>query len=257
MPPPTLDSTPSGLLRVMSVNVHKGFTFFNHRFVLRELRDAVREVGADLVFLQEIHGTRRDGVAAPDRPELPHYEFLADQIWPAFAYGRNAVYTNGDHGNALLSKYPIVRSENFDVSAATQERRGLLHCALRLPGRVDIVHAICVHLGLKQSHRARQLQQLCNFVKLRIPDSEPLLVAGDFNDWRGKAHAALLKCAGLGEVFVEAQGRAARTYPARFPLLRLDRIYVRSVRAHEPLVLPARPWNGLSDHAPIAAEIRL
>ena len=257
MPMPSDASTP-GLLRVMSVNVHKGFTFFNHRFVLRELRDAVREVGADLVFLQEIHGTRHGRSAdSRDRADLPHYEFLADQIWPAFAYGRNAVYTNGDHGNALLSKYPIVRSENFDVSAATQERRGLLHCALRVPGRIGIVHAICVHLGLKQAHRARQLQQLCDFVQLRIPKSEPLLVAGDFNDWRGKAHAALQNCAGLGEVFVQAQGKAARTFPALFPLLRLDRIYVRSVRAHEPLLLPARPWSGLSDHAPIAAEIQL
>jgi endonuclease/exonuclease/phosphatase family metal-dependent hydrolase len=241
----------------MTVNVHKGFTFLNRRFVLRELRDAVRQVGADLVFLQEIHGSRRPTGHTPQAPSVPHYEFLADQIWPAFAYGRNAVYTNGDHGNALLSKYPIVRSENIDVSAATQEKRGLLHCAVRVPGRVGIVHAICVHLGLRHSHRMRQLQQLCDLIQLRIPDTEPLLVAGDFNDWRGKAHAVLRRCADLGEVFVEAHGNAARTYPARYPLLPLDRIYVRSVRDHRPLALPARPWSGLSDHAPIAAEIRL
>ena len=241
----------------MTVNVHKGFTFLNRRFVLRELRDAVRHVGADLVFLQEIHGSRRHAGPAAHAPSVPHYEFLADQIWPAFAYGRNAVYTNGDHGNALLSKYPIVRSENIDVSAATQEKRGLLHCALRVPGRAGIVHAICVHLGLRQSHRMRQLQQLCDLIKLRVPDAEPLLVAGDFNDWRGKAHAVLRTCAGLGEVFVEAHGNAARTYPARYPLLPLDRIYVRSVREHRPLAMPARPWSELSDHAPIAAEIRL
>ena len=87
-------------LRVMTVNVHKGFTFFNRRFMLRELRDAVREVGSDLVFLQEVHG-------AAERLGVPQYEFLADQIWPAFAYGRNAVYTGGEHGNALLSKYQL------------------------------------------------------------------------------------------------------------------------------------------------------
>lgn len=257
MPPPTEMTTPA-LLRVMTVNVHKGFTFLNRRFVLRELRDAVREVGADLVFLQEIHGTRQGPrMAGHERPEVPHYEFLADQIWPAFAYGRNAVYTDGDHGNALLSKYPIVRSENVDVSVGSHEKRGLLHCTLRLPDRTDVVHAICVHLGLRQSHRARQLQQLCHFVKRVVPQKEPLLVAGDFNDWRGQAHAVLLEGAGLDEVFVEAHGIAAKTFPARFPLLRLDRIYVRSVRDHTPLTLPARPWSGLSDHAPIAAEIRL
>lgn len=241
----------------MTVNVHKGFTFLNRRFVLRELRDAVRQVGPDLVFLQEIHGARRHVGAAAHTPGVPQYEFLADQIWPAFAYGRNAVYTNGDHGNALLSKYPIVRSENIDVTAARHERRGLLHCTLRVPGRIGIVHAICVHLGLRHAQRMRQLEQLCDLIKLRIPDAEPLLVAGDFNDWRGKAHAVLRKCASLGEVFVEAHGKAARTYPARFPLLPLDRIYVRGVRDHRPLALPALPWSGLSDHAPLAAEIRL
>ncbi len=165
-------------LRVMTVNVHKGFTFLNRRFVLRELRDAVREVGADLLFLQEIHGARSGGTGI----EIPHYEYLADQIWPAFAYGRNAVYTNGDHGNALLSKYPIVRWENVDVSAATHERRGLLHCTLQVPGQDQVVHAICVHLGLKHSHRGSQLRQLCKFVEQRVPRTEPLLVAGDFND---------------------------------------------------------------------------
>jgi endonuclease/exonuclease/phosphatase family metal-dependent hydrolase len=253
-----MDAPAPGLLRVMTLNVHKGFTFFSRRFMLRELRDAVREVGADLVFLQEIHGTRRNATGAAEvMQEVSHYEFLADQIWPTFAYGRNAVYSNGDHGNALLSKYPIVRCENFDVSAQTHEKRGLLHCALRLPGHDDIVHAVCVHLGLKQAHRTRQLQQLCEFVERRIPQAEPLLVAGDFNDWRGKAHAVLLQCAGLDEVFVEAHGNAARTYPARLPLLPLDRIYVRSVRDHMPLALPARPWSGLSDHAPLAAEIHL
>ena len=43
-------------LRVLTVNTHKGFAFLNRRFVLRELREAVRSVGADLVFLQEVQG---------------------------------------------------------------------------------------------------------------------------------------------------------------------------------------------------------
>jgi endonuclease/exonuclease/phosphatase family metal-dependent hydrolase len=67
----------------------------------------------------------------------------------------------------------------------------------------------------------------------------------------------LERCAGLREVFVDAYGRAARTYPARFPMLQLDRIYSRSMRHHAPLALPAQPWDRLSDHTPIAAEIQL
>ncbi|WP_288501909.1 endonuclease/exonuclease/phosphatase family protein, partial [uncultured Pseudomonas sp.] len=135
-------------LNVLTLNVHKGFTFFNRRFILPELRDAVRTTGADLVFLQEVHGSHQQhAISHPAWPEAPQYEFLADSMWPQFAYGRNAVYPHGDHGNALLSKFPIVRSENLDVSVEGNEQRGLLHCQLEVPGH-DEVHAICVHLGL-------------------------------------------------------------------------------------------------------------
>lgn len=245
-------------LRVLTVNTHRGFNLLNRRLVLPELRDAVRAVNADVVFLQEVQGryASRDLQGAMGL-QAPHYEFLADEIWPQFAYGRNAVYQNGDHGNAVLSKYPIVAQINHDVSVHDHEARGLLHCALDVPGIAGPVHAISVHLGLAESHRRRQLQQLCRIVSREIPSKTPLLVAGDFNDWRNRAHLILDRCAGLEEVFVQAHGRAARTFPARWPLLPLDRIHVRGVQRHQPIVLPRFPWSHLSDHAPLAAEIVL
>ncbi|MFZ2389941.1 MAG: endonuclease/exonuclease/phosphatase family protein, partial [Polaromonas sp.] len=87
--------------------------------------------------------------------------------------------------------------------------------------------------------------------------SAPVIVAGDFNDWRRRAHAVLAQGANLHEVFVQAYGKAARTFPARLPVLALDRIYVRNAIGHAPLVLPIRPWSHLSDHAPLAATIEL
>jgi endonuclease/exonuclease/phosphatase family metal-dependent hydrolase len=245
-------------LKVLTVNIHKGFTFFNRKFILPELREAVRSVGADVVFLQEVTGTN---AKHPDKfdnyPETPHYEFLADSIWPQFAYGRNAVYTHGDHGNAIMSKFPIVRFENHDVSISGPERRGLLHCELQIPGRPVNVHAICVHLSLTEAHRTQQMDMLCNLVHTDVPAHAPLIVAGDFNDWRHRADAQLARGAALHEVFVQANGRPARTFPARLPLLRLDRIYVRNAIGHAPVVLPNKPWSHLSDHAPLAAEIEL
>ena len=249
--------------KLMTVNTHKGFTALNRRFILGELRDAVRTVGADVVCLQEVHGAHAGHARRrSDWPETPHYEFLADTMWPQFAYGRNAVYPEGDHGNAVLSKFPIARHVNHDVSVAGSgrkeaEKRGLLHCALRLPGRDVDVHVICAHLGLSERHRMQQLELLCRIVRDEVPADAPLVVAGDFNDWRGRAHRLLERGAGLREVFVEARGAAARTFPARRPLLRLDRIYVRSAEAHAPVVLPRRPWSHLSDHAPLVAEIEL
>lgn len=243
--------------KVLTVNVHKGFTTFNRRFMLHELRNAVRDVAADLVFLQEVvgaHSRHADRVA--NFPQEPHYEFLADTIWSQFAYGRNAVYTNGHHGNALLSKFPITHYENHNISVTGPERRGMLHCVIEPPTHPRPVHAICVHLGLQEAHRQQQLRDVCKLVNSFDPD-DAVVVAGDFNDWRGRAHDVLRSQADLHEVFVQSTGRAVRTFPASMPMLALDRIYVRNASLNTPLHLPRQPWDKLSDHAPLAAEIAL
>jgi len=245
-------------LTVMTVNIHKGFTTFNRKFILPELRDAVRQVGADVVFMQEVQGVHDGhGKKVNGYPDVSHYEFLADTIWPQYAYGRNMVHAKGHHGNAVMSKFPIVHYQNHDVSIAGPEKRGLLHCVLRLPHREIDVHVICVHLGLAESHREQQLDLLCQMVRTEVPDNAPLIVAGDFNDWRRRAHEVLQREVGLREVFVTAYGESAKTFPALFPLLSLDRIYVRNASVHLPVVLPRKPWSHLSDHAPLAAEIHL
>ena len=244
-------------LTVMTVNIHKGFTSFNRKFILPELRDAVRQVGADVVFLQEVMGTNGSHKKSNGVCEEPHYEFLADEIWPQFAYGRNMVYPKGHHGNAVMSKFPIVHFQNHDVSVSGPEKRGPLHCVIRVPEQPRDVHVICVHLGLAESHRQQQLDLLCAMVRGEVPNDAPLIVAGDFNDWRRRAHQLLEREVGLKEVFVSAYGESAKTFPSRFPVLSLDRIYVRNASVHLPVVLPRKPWSHLSDHAPLAAEIHL
>ncbi|MGB9090403.1 MAG: endonuclease/exonuclease/phosphatase family protein [Pseudomonas farsensis] len=237
-------------LTVLTLNVHKGFTFFNRRFILPELREAVRATGADLVFLQEVHGSHEQHAERhPAWPQTPQYEFLADSMWPQFAYGRNAVYPHGDHGNALLSKFPISEYDNRDVSIHGNEQRGLLHCRLQVPGH-DQVHAVCVHLGLREAHRQRQIHLLLELLDSLPPDA-PVIIAGDFNDWRLKADAV------LSEHLTEAFGSPARSFPARLPLLRLDRIYLRNARASSAKVLAKYPWSHLSDHVPLVAEVAL
>ena len=60
-------------------------------------------------------------------------EFLANAVWPAFAYGKNSAYTAGHYGNALLSKFSISKTNNVDISAHTTEQRGMLHYAIEIP----------------------------------------------------------------------------------------------------------------------------
>jgi endonuclease/exonuclease/phosphatase family metal-dependent hydrolase len=243
--------------RVLTANVHKGFSFLNRRFILRELRDAVRHVAADIVFLQEVLGSHAlHAQRFTNWPKLPQYEYLADSIWPNFAYGRNAVYPEGDHGNALLSKFPIVRFDNHNFDVVSDERRGILHAVIKIDEACD-VHVCCVHFGLTEAQRSAQLLLLYELLQKSVPRDAPLVVAGDLNDWRMRVHSFLVERLGFREVFVQANGSAAKTFPARWPILRLDRIYVRNASAHAPYALPRKPWAHLSDHAPLAAEIEV
>lgn len=242
-------------VRVLTVNAHKGFSAFNRRYVLPELREAVRSQDADLVFLQEVLGSHsRHASRHPGWSPVPQYEFLADSLWPEYAYGRNAVYPDGEHGNALLSKFAILHYENLDVSVSGSERRGLLHAVLDVPGRGPL-HTVCTHLGLDERQRSKQLRLLCRLLE-SLPAEAPVIVAGDFNDWRQRAEEHLAG-SGLVEVFTQAHGRPARSFPARWPLLCLDRIYLRNAQARQPRVMARKPWSHLSDHLPLSVEVVL
>ena len=242
-------------LRVLTVNIHKGYSLFKKRFVLHELREAVRAVRSDVVFLQEVRGALASEEEGAE-PTQAQYEFLADTIWNDHAYGRNAVAPEDSYGNAVLSHFPIVHSHNHRLShERIDPQRGLLHCIVD-KGDQRRVHLMCVHLGLLETDRQHQLDRLAEIVHSEVPAGEALIVAGDFNDWRLRADRKLSKL-GLSEVFRQAHGRHARSFPAGLPLLRLDRIYVRDVSAMQPVPMPRHPWSRLSDHAPLAAAVRL
>lgn len=244
-------------LRVASYNIHKGLSFFNGRMVVHELRDRLASLEVDLVFLQEVVGEHALHAGRFETwPVEPQYEFLADQIWTDFAYGKNAVYDHGHHGNAILSRYPILRWDNLDISAHVFESRGLLHCEIGVPGFEQPLHAICLHLALNEAGRRKQLRILSERIHALVPDDAPLIIAGDFNDWRQKAASYMAHELQLKEVFEVAHGRPARSFPAAFPLFALDRIYVRGFEVESAQVLHGSRWRRLSDHAPLTAQLR-
>ena len=164
-------------LRVASYNIHKGLSFFNGRMVVHELRDRLASLDVDLVFLQEVVGEHALHAGRFETwPVEPQYEFLADQIWPEYAYGKNAVYDHGHHGNAILSRYPILRWDNLDISAHVFESRGLLHCEIAVPGYRQPLHAICLHLALTEAGRRKQLRIVSERIHALVPDDAPLII---------------------------------------------------------------------------------
>ena len=76
------------------------------------------------------------------------------------AYGGNAIYDHGHHGNAILSRHAILSQANQDVSDHRFESRGLLHCEVKIAGIERPVHCVCVHLGLTAGSRRRQMAAL-------------------------------------------------------------------------------------------------
>lgn len=237
-------------LSIATFNIHKGVTSFNARLVLHEQRELIRRLHADIVFLQEVRGEH----ARHQRLyEGAQYEYLADSIWQDFAYGKNAVYPAGHHGNALLSRYPIVAWENEDISAHAVEQRGMLHCEIAIPGWDKNLHCICVHLGLLARWRRQQLFALRERIESLVPADCPLIIAGDFNDWRMRAGRILAEGLHLKEVFEATNGKPARSFPSLFPLFRLDRIYVRGFHVQQAQVHGGAQFARVSDHAALSA----
>jgi endonuclease/exonuclease/phosphatase family metal-dependent hydrolase len=244
-------------IRVLTYNIHKGFTSFNREFVLEELRNALRSTHADVAFLQEVVG---DHTGHKNRvnhwPTRPQFEFLADSVWHHYAYARNAVYPRGHHGNVILSRFPIISYDQENISTNAMEQRGLLHCVVELPASSRRVHLLCLHLGLTQRGRNQQLDRISRRIS-RLPESEPLIVGGDFNDWRGRVSPVLRERHGLVDVHTAANGRVARTFPIKLPVLAVDRIYHRGFEVRGARVLRDGVFRELSDHAAVFATLGL
>lgn len=239
-------------LRVFSYNIHKGFSPGNARYLLREIRHAIRLVNADLLFLQEVIGENIRHQTRVSGWEDRQFEYLADEIWHHHAYGKNAIYQHGHHGNAILSKHPFSHWQNFDISRWWFSQRGVLH------GRLfKCLHVYCIHMGLFSTERKTQAEQLVNIIESTAKPDEPLIIAGDMNDWRGKTHRFLQRRLGVREVYQQLHGRPARTFPAALPVLRMDRIYYRGLELLDAGTLVGDHWRTLSDHCALYGEFAL
>lgn len=241
----------------MTYNVHKGFAAGMRRdFVLHELREAVCALEPDVLLLQEVQGEHtghRDRLRE-SWPELSHHLFLAGDRWRHHVYGGNAHYAEGHHGNAILSRFPILRAENEDISTGGLERRGVLHAVVRPFYEQPELHLVSTHFGLFGGDRKLQAGKFCARLRGHVRYGHGIVAGGDFNDWGLRLTPIFEAELGLREAHRFHHGRHARTFPARMPLLALDRIYFRGVSVRKVECLTGNPWARLSDHAPILAE---
>jgi endonuclease/exonuclease/phosphatase family metal-dependent hydrolase len=240
------------LLRVATYNIHKGVQGFGptRRLEIHNLGHAVEQLDADIVCLQEVRKLhRREERYFTRWPELPQAEFLCPEGYSA-VYQTNATTRHGEHGNALLSRWPIESHGHEDMSDHRFEQRGLLHVQVRV-GR-HVVHVIVLHLGLIASSRERQVEQLARYVDREIPRRAPLIVGGDLNDWGGRLRPVMNRF-GLRDF----HDQKARTYPSRLPLTQLDYVYARGLKPQGLEIPRGRVWGQMSDHLPLIATFSM
>ncbi len=244
-------NTPQTTLRVATYNIHKGVQGLGprRRLEIHNLGHAVEQLDADIVCLQEVRKMhRREEQYFTRWPELPQADFLAPEGYEAI-YKTNAVTRHGEHGNALLSRWPIIAHQHEDMSDHRFEQRGLLHVEVVVQGRP--IHVIVVHLGLIPASRMRQIEQLRRFILREIPAEMPLVVAGDFNDWGTRVRHS------LGSIRLISHDKPHATFPARLPLVQLDHVYARGLQPLDLEVPRGRIWWRMSDHLPLLAQFQL
>jgi len=250
-----LAATAANNLRVATYNIHKGVQGIGpaRRLEIHNLGHAIEQLDADIICLQEVRKMNRQAAARFARwPELPQADFLAPEGYTA-VYETNAVTRHGEHGNALLTRWPVIRTGHQDISDHRFEQRGLLHVVMEVEGQP--VHAIVVHLGLIKGSRVRQIARLREFIDREVPADEAVVVAGDFNDWGARMRYAM-NAMGLRDAS-DLRGPRTLTYPSRLPVAQLDFVYGRKL---EPLscTVPRGPiWARMSDHLPLVADFTL
>ena len=239
-------------LRIATYNIHKGVQGLGpaKRLEIHNLVHAVEQFDADLVCLQEVRSHHRKLARHfPGWPEQGQADYLLPEGYEA-VYRTNALTRHGEHGNALLSRWPVVSTGHEDVSDHRFEQRGLLHVVVRVEGKA--VHVIVVHLGLLAASRDRQIQRMGHYLAREVPADERLVVAGDFNDWGDRLHQP------MADLDLRTfEGIRLATFPSRLPVLHLDRIYTRGLKPLHAQVPRGRAWARMSDHLPLIAEFAL
>lgn len=246
--------------RVMTYNTHRAIGV-DRRFRPERLVEIIASHDPDLVLLQEVD----DG--APRSHGMDLARVLAGALrYPFVAVGHNVALRKGRYGNATLSRFPILRERNIDLTIGRSKRRGCQHTEISLAGpagRRHLVDVFNVHLGLSSRQRDLQVALLARSRELAsLPPEAACLLGGDFNDWRSQLKPYLteeLRFRSATERF-PGSGRTASiaTFPSFFPQAPLDRLYFRGpVSLLSVKRCRLRISRIASDHLPVIADFEV
>jgi endonuclease/exonuclease/phosphatase family metal-dependent hydrolase len=235
-------------LRVVTYNVHR-CRGIDGRVRPARIAEVLREVDADVAALQEV-------LSVPGPHDQNQAEYLARETGMHCQLGENRQLRGGSYGNVVLSRFPMRRVDNYDLSVKGYERRGCLHIDVEVEDAV--LHIFNVHLGtdyMERRHQGRRLTGADILLNRRL--NGPRLMLGDFNEWAPGLTTKLLK-SHLRSVDIRTHLKRTRTYPGVLPFLHLDHIYhdeeleLRKLTLHR-----SRKALVASDHLPLVADFKL
>jgi len=225
-------------LRVATYNIHAGIGG-DGRFDAQRIADVINEMRADVVALNEVESHSGD---------LGALGVLAAETGFRALAGPTMLRGEATYGNALLTCCELSGVDRIDLSVAGREPRGALDVGMQCRGMP--LRVVATHLGLARAERGRQIRQLMDH--LAPADLTPTVLMGDMNEW-------ILWSKPLRQLH-QWFGRtgAPATFPARFPLFALDRLWIRPGSRLVRLYRHATPLARIaSDHLPLIAEIDL
>jgi endonuclease/exonuclease/phosphatase family metal-dependent hydrolase len=244
-------------IRVLSYNIHRAIGF-DRRFAPERIIEIISGHDADIVLLQEVDE------GAPRSRELKLAKELADALeYPHYAMGHNVSMRKGWYGNATLSRFPILRERNIDLSIGMRKRRGCQHTSIEIQNKQNQTFPLEVfnlHLGLSAKERQKQAGVLARSTEYESLDMDtPCIIGGDFNDWRSLLRALFIegmefKCA-TDKNNAAGSPKAIRTFPSFAPQGGLDRVYYRGgLRCISAKRCRFKASKVASDHLPVITE---
>ena len=226
----------AGTVRVMTWNIHGTFGR-NPRFDLERVAELIRRWDPDIVALQEVDSRR--ALAGGANP----FDYLTGAVGIYGIGAKSLTGKDGDYGQMLISRWPLRTHEIRDISFGEREPRRAIRAVAETP--YGLLTVVATHLGLSIRERRRQAETLTELAG----GEAPAVVVGDFNDWfwPGSVRSVLSR--------VLCGRTRFRTFPSKFPMLRLDRIYCRPRDALAASFID-RSARALSDHLPVIADLK-
>jgi endonuclease/exonuclease/phosphatase family metal-dependent hydrolase len=226
---------------VLSYNVHECVGVDRRRDPTR-IAQIIRESGAQIVGLQEVHS---DSSGAE---QLHQMNYLSATTGLQAVPGPAVERRNGHYGNVLLTSCKVLDVYKIDLSYLQREPRGAIDADLEIGG--EPVRVIVTHLGLRPAERRFQVKKL--LTALSQKRTRIVILLSDFNEWLPTGRSLRWLHTQLGKTAL------VRTFPSRFPIFALDRIWVSPPAALNQLCCFHTPLTRIaSDHLPLKATIRL